>query len=113
MVADPATITDAELKSVGNELDTLKKEAENRLQNLPREERDLKLALIRGDKISPMTLNELKETSVGLHSSLQSYMEEVGKIPCGSVVTVVNSQSQPKTNVHKSQDFDEIDLGNL
>ena len=70
MVADPATITDAELKSVGNELDTLKKEAENRLQNLPREERDLKLALIRGDKISPMTFNELKETSVGLHSSL-------------------------------------------
>ena len=48
----------------------MKQEAENRISNLPREEREMKLALIRGDKISEKTFAEVKATAVGLHGSL-------------------------------------------
>ena len=52
----------------------------------------MKLALIRGDKISAKTFKEMKDTAVGLHGNLQSYMEEVKKIPVGSIISV-NNQS--------------------
>ena len=77
MVSDPASVSESDLKSLGKEVDNLKQEAENRIAKLPREERELKLALIRGDKISAKTFSEIKETSIGLHGSLQSYIEEV------------------------------------
>jgi len=90
MVGDPGKVTDEELKSLGDDVKTLKQEAENRIAQLPREEREMKLALIRGDKISEKTFSEVKETAIGLHGNLQEYMDEVGKIPVGSVVAVNN-----------------------
>jgi hypothetical protein len=48
----------------------------------------MKLALIRGDKISEKTFTELKETAVGLHGSLKDYVDEVNKIPVGSVMAI-------------------------
>jgi hypothetical protein len=77
MISDPSTVTDEDLKSLGKEVENLKQEAENSLANLPREKRELKLSLIRGDKISTKTFNEIKNTAVGLEGSLQRYMEEV------------------------------------
>ena len=50
----------------------------------------MKLALIRGDKISDKTFKEVKDTAVGLHGSLQAYMDEVNKIPVGSVLALEN-----------------------
>ena len=70
MVADPSKVTDAELKSLGDEVNNLKQEAENRINELPREEREMKLALIRGDKVSPKSFKELKDSAVGLGGSL-------------------------------------------
>lgn len=77
MVATPDKVTDAELKSLGDDVKNLKQEAENRINQLPREQRELKLALIRGDKVSDKTFKELKDTAIGLHGSLQGYIEEV------------------------------------
>lgn len=37
MVADPSKVTDAELKSLGKDVDNLKQEAENKINQLPRE----------------------------------------------------------------------------
>ena len=88
MINDPGKVTDKELKSLGDDVKNLKQEAENRIAKLPREERELKLALIRGDKISEKTFAEIKETAVGLHGNLQEYIEEVNKIPVGSVMAI-------------------------
>ena len=93
MVATPDKVTDAELKSLGDEVKNLKQEAENKIAELPRDERELKLALIRGDKISEKTFGEIKETAVGLHGNLQEYIDEVNKIPTGSVLAIQNSPS--------------------
>lgn len=90
MISDPSKVTDAELNSLGKDVDDLKQEAENRINELPREERDLKLALIRGDKVSDKTFKELKDTSIGLNGSLMQYVGEVRKIPCGSIVSISN-----------------------
>lgn len=70
MVSTPEKVTEAELKSLGDEVKNLKQEAENRIAQLPREEREMKLALIRGDKLSPKSFEEIKTTAIGLHGSL-------------------------------------------
>lgn len=88
MIGDPSKVTEKDLKSLGKEVDNLKQEAENQIAKLPREERELKLALIRGDKISEKTFVEIKETAVGLHGNLQEYIEEVNQIPVGSVLAI-------------------------
>ena len=88
MVQDPSTVTDEELKSLGEDVKNLKQEAENRIAQLPREEREMKLALIRGDKLSEKTFAELKETAVGLSGSLQAYIQEVNQIPVGSIMAI-------------------------
>lgn len=95
LIGDPGKVTDAELKSLGKEVANIKQEAENQIAKLPREEREMKLALIRGDKISEKTFTELKETAVGLHGNLQEYVGEVNKIPVGSVMAIQNSPSAP------------------
>ena len=110
MVADPSKVTDAELKSLGDEVNNLKQEAENRINELPRDQRELKLALIRGDKISPKSFKELKDSAIGLGGSLQSYMEEVNKIPCGSIMAVQNT-TMPNSNPVKMADSDNVDMG--
>lgn len=91
MVADPASVSDKDLASLKDEVKNLKQEAENRIAQLPREERELKLSLIRGDKISEKTFGEVKETAIGLHGSLQGYIEEVNKIPVGNVLAIQKS----------------------
>lgn len=88
MVATPEKVTESELNAIGDEVKNLKQEAENRISQLPREERELKLALIRGDKLSPKTFEEVKTTAIGLHGSLQGYIEEVNKIPVGNVMAI-------------------------
>lgn len=88
MVNDPGKVTNKELESLGKEVNSLKQEAENRISQLPREERDVKLALIRGDNLSTKTFSEVKETAIGLHGNLQAYVEEVNKIPVGSVMAI-------------------------
>jgi hypothetical protein len=88
MVKDPSKVTAKELKSLGDDVKNLKQEAENRISQLPREERELKLSLIRGDKISEKSFSEIKETSIGLQGNLQAYIEEVNKIPVGSVMAI-------------------------
>ena len=88
MIGDPGSITDADIKEMGKDVDKIKQEAENKISELPREERELKLALIRGDKISDKTFVEVKETAVGLQGSLQEYISEVNKIPVGSILAV-------------------------
>lgn len=110
MVADPSKVTDAELKSLGDEVNNLKQEAENRINELPRDQRELKLALIRGDKISPKSFKELKDSAIGLGGSLQSYMEEVNKIPCGSIMAVQNT-TMPNSSPVKMADSDSVDMG--
>ena len=110
MVADPSKVTDAELKSLGDEVNNLKQEAENRINELPRDQRELKLALIRGDKISPKSFKELKDSAIGLGGSLQSYMEEVNKIPCGSIMAVQNT-TMPNSSPVKMADSDNVDMG--
>ena len=85
-------------------------QAENRIAQLPREERELKLAMIRGDKLSPKTFEEVKNTAIGLHGSLQGYIEEVNKIPVGSV-TAVSRPSETKQNPVPMSDPDSVDLG--
>ena len=88
MVSTPEKVTESELNAIGKEVKNLKQEAENRISQLPREERELKLALIRGDKLSPKTFEEVKTTAIGLHGSLQGYIEEVNKIPVGNVMAI-------------------------
>lgn len=112
MISDPGKVTDKELKSLGNEVKNLKQEAENQIAKLPREERELKLALIRGDKISEKTFSEIKETAIGLHGNLQEYIDEVNKIPVGSVMAIQNSPSMDAPQPVRMQDSDSVDLGN-
>ena len=78
---------------------------------MPREERELKLALIRGDKISEKTFAEIKETAVGLHGNLQEYIDEVNKIPVGSVLAIENAPGGNAPQPVKMQDSDSVDLG--
>ena len=111
MIGTPDKVTDAELKSLGDQVDTLKQEAENRIAKLPREEREMKLALIRGDKISNKTFAEVKETAMGLHGSLQGYIEEVNKIPVGNVLAIQNPEGGPKTDIMRPVDPDNVDMG--
>ena len=111
MINDPGKVTDKELKSLGDEVKNLKQEAENKIANLPREERELKLALIRGDKISEKTFGEIKETAIGLHGNLQEYIEEVNKIPVGSVMAIENAPGGNTPQPVKMQDSDSVDLG--
>ena len=61
MVGDPSKVTDADLKQLGNDVGKLKQEAENRISELPREQRELKLALIRGDTISKSDIRKALE----------------------------------------------------
>lgn len=112
MISDPGKVTDKELKSLGDEVKNLKQEAENQIAKLPREERELKLALIRGDKISEKTFSEIKETAIGLHGNLQEYIDEVNKIPVGSVMAIQNSPSMDAPQPVRMQDSDSVDLGN-
>lgn len=88
----------------------LKQEAENRIAKLPREERELKLSLIRGDKISDKTFKEMKDTAIGLHGSLQGYIEEVQKIPVGNVMAI-QKQSAPASTPVSMADPDSVDMG--
>ena len=111
MINNPGSVTEKELKSLGDEVKNLKQEAENKIANLPREERELKLALIRGDKISEKTFGEIKETAIGLHGNLQEYIEEVNKIPVGSVLAIDNGPGMDKPQPVKMQDSDAVDLG--
>lgn len=113
MVSDPGSVTDKELKSLGDEVKNLKQEAENRIAKLPREEREMKLALIRGDKISEKTFSEIKETAVGLHGNLQEYIEEVNKIPVGNVLAIENAPGGDAPQPVKMQDNDSVDLGDF
>ena len=111
LIEDPGKVTDEDLKSLGDDVNNIKQEAENRIAKLPREERELKLALIRGDKISEKTFTEVKETAVGLHGNLQEYVEEVNKIPVGSAMVIQNAPSMAPDNTVKMQDSDAVDLG--
>lgn len=111
MIGDPGKVTDKDLKSLGDEVNNLKQEAENQIAKLPRDERELKLALIRGDKLSEKTFSEVKETAVGLHGNLQEYVEEVNKIPVGGAMLVQNTPSPPQDNMVRMQDSDAVDLG--
>lgn len=110
LVGNPKSVTDADLKDLGDKVKDLKQEAENRISKLPRQERDLKLALIRGDSLSPKTFTEIKETSIGLHGSLQKYIEEVNKIPSSSVIAVNNMGSGRKPVPIYQVDPDRIDM---
>ena len=111
MISDPGKVTDKELKSLGDEVKNLKQEAENQIAKLPREEREMKLALIRGDKISEKTFGEIKETAIGLHGNLQEYIEEVNKIPVGNVLAIQNPEGGPKTDIMRPVDPDNVDMG--
>lgn len=111
MISDPGKVTDKELKSLGDEVKNIKQEAENQIAKLPREERELKLALIRGDKISEKTFSEIKETAVGLHGNLQEYIEEVNQIPVGSVLAIQNAPGTNSPQPVRMQDSDSVDLG--
>lgn len=111
LIEDPGKVTDKDLKSLGDDVNNIKQEAENRIAKLPREERELKLALIRGDKISEKTFTEVKETAVGLHGNLQEYVEEVNKIPVGSAMMIQNTPAPPQDNPVRMQDSDAVDLG--
>lgn len=110
MINNPGKVTDEELKQLDGDVDKLKQEAENRINQLPREEREAKLALIRGDKVSEKTFTELKETAAGLSGSLEAYIGEVRKIPSGSIVAV-QKQEEGKPTVLQETDPDNIDLG--
>lgn len=70
MITDPGSVTQEEIDKIGEDINSLKQEAENRIKDLPRDQRELKLALIRGDKLSDKTLAEVKETAIGLQGSL-------------------------------------------
>lgn len=111
MISDPGKVTDKELKSLGDEVNNLKQEAENQIAKLPRDERELKLALIRGDKISEKTFSEIKETAIGLHGNLQEYIEEVNQIPVGSVMAIQNAPGTNSPQPVRMQDSDSVDLG--
>ena len=113
MISDPGKVTDKDLKSLGDEVNNLKQEAENQIAKLPREERELKLALIRGDKISEKTFTEIKETTIGLHGNLQEYINEVNKIPVGSVLAINNGPGGNAPQPVMMQDSDSVDLGDL
>lgn len=110
MVATPDKVTDKELNSLGKEVENLKQEAENRISQLPREEREMKLALLRGDKVSEKTFAEIKETACGLQGSLQAYMEEVNKIPVGSLLAVEQASGGSPMQVPMA-DTDSVDMG--
>ena len=71
----------------------------------------MKLALIRGDKISEKTFSEIKETAIGLHGNLQEYIEEVNQIPVGSVLAIQNTPGMTKPQTVTMQDSDSVDLG--
>ena len=88
MVGDPKSVTEKDLKELGDDVKNLKQEAENRISQLPREEREMKLALIRGDHLSEKTFSEVKETALGLHGNLQAYIDEVNQIPVGNILAV-------------------------
>ena len=88
MVGDPKSVTEKDLKELGDDVKNLKQEAENRISQLPREEREMKLALIRGDHLSEKTFSEVKETAIGLHGNLQAYIDEVNQIPVGNILAV-------------------------
>jgi hypothetical protein len=79
-------VDDKDLEELGKDVNKVKQEAENKIAEMPREERELRLALIRGDKISDKTFSEMKITAAGLHLSLQEYITEVNKIPTGSFI---------------------------
>ena len=111
MIADPGKVTDKELKSLGDEVKNLKQEAENQIAKLPRDERELKLGRIRGDKISEKTFSEIKETAIGLHGNLQEYINEVNQIPVGNVLAIQNTPSVNQPQVVRMQDSDSVDLG--
>lgn len=113
MISDPGKVTDKDLKSLGDEVNNLKQEAENQIAKLPREERELKLALIRGDKISEKTFTEIKETTIGLHGNLQEYINEVNKIPVGSVLAINNGPGGNAPQPVMMQDSDSVDLGDF
>ena len=89
----------------------MKQEAENRIKDLPREEREVKLALIRGDKLSEKTFNEVKETAVGLQGSLQAYIEEVNQIPSGSILAIDNHPGGGGNSSITMIDPDSVDMG--
>ena len=110
MITDPGAVTDEELKAVGEDINALKQEAENRIKGLPREEREVKLALIRGDKISDKTFQELKKSAVGLQGSLQSYIEEVNKIPACSILSIENGTDESGPSI-RMVDPDNVDMG--
>ena len=111
MVATPDKVTEAEMKSLKDDVDKLKQEAENRIAKLPREERELKLSLIRGDKVSDKTFKEMKDTAIGLSGSLQNYISEVRKIPVGSVAAINNQVVETGQKQIQLVDPDEIDMG--
>lgn len=90
MIADPSSVSDDELKSLKGEVEKLKQEAENNIWKMPRKERDKRLQLIRGDKVSEKTFDEVKKSATGLHDSLQNYMSWVNKIPTGSIASLQN-----------------------
>ena len=60
MVAGDKEVSEEELKSLGKDAENLRQEAENKIESLPREEREVRLALIRGDKVSNKTFAEIK-----------------------------------------------------
>ena len=111
MVADPKSVSEADMRRLGEDVKTLKQEAENRISKLPREQRDLKLAIIRGDNLSDKTFGEVKETASGLHGSLQDYIDEVNKIPVGNVLAIQRTQGTGGQEPIKLQDSDSVDLG--
>jgi hypothetical protein len=99
LVQDPNLVTEADLKDLGDDVKKLKQEAENRITKLPRDKMEIKLALIRGDHLSDKTFAEVKETTIGLHGNLQSYIEEVNKIPIGGVAIVQNQVATSESGI--------------
>lgn len=111
LVATPDKVTEEELKSIGEDVDKLKQEAENRITKLPRDQMEVKLALLRGDKVSPKSFKELKDTAIGLSGSLQAYVTEVNQIPVGSIMAIQNQSSPSPSNTIPSVDADTVDMG--
>jgi hypothetical protein len=88
LIKDPASVKEADLKSLGREVEMVRREAESKIANLPREEMEVKLALIRGDKLSPKTFKELRDTASGLGKNLNDFMKEVRQIPVGTIMNI-------------------------
>ena len=85
MINDPGSVTKEDLDSLGKDVEKLKQEAENNIWKMPREKRDQRLALIRGDTVSPKTFTEMSKTAIGLQSSLEKYIGQVNRIPTGTI----------------------------